>query len=829
MPEFMSKESRDLILATEISGLLHDLGKLHPGFLREKTKNGKLTKIKSHLQTTAHGKILETDKRDYPKQDSDAWLQELKKHEQWAKILKIPEKWINPHTVQAFGLGDALRQHHANSNFLNEDFTLLGDMCTFAADGRDSALDKTVINTKSGEQRLETAYISDCFGNETTPYQTEELRKTWRKAQEIIQEGVLKKTENLVEIRNAFINSIKPEFSKALGATQRPTNDVTLWHHSFATASLFKAAVAECVLRKDFTHLQKDNSGLFDNKKLGRLRFRLLGIRWNWTQLTQGALQPIVFFSLTQQREKAIKKIRELLETTYPIGNILYEDDDGVVLVVPGFYEQEDDKSERLFNEKIVIPLKDQILNALVDLGAGTPIRLAWTLPRLYLTDYPEVMSVTRQGKRELLLQIGQEELKRNWAKQVTSTDGQVQICTQCGLRPSNTKVKELTISQSTLKGDLGDDKKDLSIYGLCKYCANLAHPDQKQSRWKDVFKNNPFGFEPKTFELQEISQQNKSPDNARVVLISVRIDTQEIANGLALLTQVANPSFDFDFEDKDKKLSEDKKLSDSLKKELQNQKKAHEYEYTNFIGKFLEEEILSPMRSQDSIKKISKEIAKFYVKDNYWFGKDGRVDGNSKDEKARKLLEEFLLREEVPDTLSRHDGDKLAIFGMRKHASPGRLFRVWDDLRQLWKNILKEIGGLTDNYTVPLSLDAQGFRVIVAAEDAQDVLICIHNKIQKRLNKVRASFNPHVSALVFKDKFPLYIAFDAMRRMEKRITELPTQEWILIKKVIVDKEKEVCLTWKKSDWELKWAVNIGTGDPEQEDLWYPHVICTSR
>ncbi len=550
---------------------------------------------------------------------------------------------------------------------------------------------------------------------------------------------------------------------------------------------------------------------MLDFAKLGRIRFRLLGIRWDWAGLTQGALQPVVFTALSCQRDKAVKQLRQLCEVNYPIGNIIYEDDDGVVLAVGGFYQGEQ-QAETLFQQSVIKPLKSHIINALAELGVGTSVRIAWTQPRLYLTDYTEVLNFQSQGQREVIVQIGEKALQNLWGQ---SPEGQVQICPQCGLRPG--KARELNVYESVLSLST-DEKKYKPPQGLCDYCTMLADGRQYRTRWKQARQNDQFGFTPETFNLQDMREErNDNQNNVRVVLVSVRIDTQDIFNGAALLTQIARP-----FNDLNPKAF-------SLKQRPKT---------PNELGQFLEE-ILINLQSNQSEEQLKSAItkkmandARTYLGDDYWLDfwkkdKDGRVEGSAT-EKAISIVEEFFLRESVSPGLFRQKGDCLALFGMRKHASPGRLARIWDDLRNFWKNLLFEISIKTDGYAIPFSLDAQGFRFAIAAEDAREALTCIHEMIQFRLGKVRAGFNPHVSALIFSEKFPLYVAFDAMRRMERRIPNLPQQEWQLLNKETLNNGL-LRLTWQTPRGQIAWTMDLNTSDPSQEDLWYPHVICTSR
>ena len=825
---------RDLILATEISGLLHDTGKLREEFATEGMTGGKnrSDEVKKLGISAAHGAILE-EGRAYPPTAQDDWLQGLKHHAGWAHVLRLPEEWISTGAIQASGLGDPLRQHHATSKFPENQLTLLGDLYALGADTRDSALDKGSGGAESGKQHLERGFIADSFGNEhkRRPYGPESLRERWAQARTVIENTLLAEGawQDVARTRRHLLKDLEPVFRQALGETRRPTNDVTLWHHSYSAASLFKAAVAECVLRRDFRHLQ-DAQGLFDIARLGRVRFRLLGIRWDWASLAGGALQPVALTALAENRQQAIAQLRQRLEVDEPVGNRVYEDDNGAVFVVGGFYQGPADaggrEAETLFRQHLLEPLQAGILQDLAPLGAGVAVRLAWTQPRLYLTDYPEVMATgwTRESEdRQRLLQVGEPELRLLWARQ-TGEGQQVQICPQCGLRPG--LARERALNESGLNAD---DPGGPS--GFCDHCQKLVDASAFIRRRREA--DQLFGFEPETFNLQEIRRQRNPAGNARVVLLSVRVNPAVIATGAALLNQLARP------------------ISDLPKLQSIQTKSAED-------GGNLLEKVLKTLRKEgdestlcDSITPELANDARLLVGDDYWLdfqkqkrkvkGNDGRVTGTPA-EKALRLLDDFFLREFIPPDagLCRHDGDRLLLFGMRKHASPGRLARTWDDLRELWRQMLWDIAGDTAHWLMPLSLDAGGFRVIIAAQDARQALGRIQQRVNETLGKVRAGLDVHVSALAFREKFPLYVALDALRRMERRVTDLRPQNWTLRSMLKrkhdgtpalqpEDRVQEVVLDWDTEQGPVQWTVDLRTGDPGQPDLWYPHAVCTSR
>ncbi len=804
----MDERSRDLILAAEISGVLHDLGKIWLEFAREKMGEVDYREAAQALGfNDAHGAILE-DPRLYPPAGEESWLQQIKQHSGWAQVLALPNAWIVLDTCQARGLGDPLRQHHATRDTIAGDRpAFLGDLYSFGADIRDSALDKGSGGTAHGAQRVTHGFIADSFGHEdaSRPYGPEPLRALWPQARQVIENTLLADDawREVPKARRYFLKGIEAVFRQALGETRRPTNDVTLWHHAMSTANLFKAAVAEGVLRQDFRHWQNE-AGDFALDRMGRVRFRLLGIRWDWTALAGGALQPVALTALAENRQRAIANLRQRLELEYPIGNQIYEDDNGAVFVVGGFYQGPEDTdgrdAEALFQQHLLEPLQAGILQDLAPLGAGVAVRLAWTRPRLYLTDYPEVMATgwTQDGEdRQRLLQLGEDELRKLWARQ-TGEGRQVQICPQCGLRPG--LARELALNESGLNAD---DPSGPS--GFCDHCQTLVANSAYSQRRREA--GELFGFEPEGFNLQEIRRQRNPADNARMVLLSVRVNPEIIATGAALLTQLARPLADLNLFEKTP-APPPNEAGDAI------------------------QQTLAALAADAGDKKLNQngDWIRALLGDKNWLTKkDGRAEGTLK-EKARHLLDEFFLREFIPADagLCRHDGDRLLLFGMRKHASPGRLARTWDDLSALWKQILWDIAGDTQHWLMPLSLDAGGFRVIVAAHDARQALNRIHRQVKKTLGKVRAGLDVHVSALAFREKFPLYVALDALRRMERRIATIPPQTWTL--RSALDRNGTLTLNWDTEGQGLvQWTVNLRTSDPEQPDLWYPHAVCASR
>jgi len=61
---------------------------------------------------------------------------------------------------------------------------------------------------------------------------------------------------------------------------------------------------------------------------------------------------------------------------------------------------------------------------------------------------------------------------------------------------------------------------------------------------------------------------------------------------------------------------------------------------------------------------------------------------------------------------------------------------------------------------------------------------------------------------------------------MEQR--PLLCQEWTVIS-LEKTAAKYVNIEWQTPQGNIKWQVDTSTKDPKQEDIWHPHVVCTSR
>ena len=768
---------------------------------------GKYDEKKTNIKD-AHGAILEIN-RHYPNNlelenftELNNLLSCLKNNEEWANILKISYDFCKDDTIQAAGLGAAIRQHHANGDF--KEFSLLGDIYSFCADIRDSALDKGSGNTNTGKQVKDSAEMINSFGLHKSEYSKEILENSWKNVIKTLHELLTNEnaTNNVSNTRYKVLEKIKDGFLNALGETRRPTNDVPLQNHAYSTASFFKAAVAEGFLRQNFKLWQEQKSGLFDSSKLGLIRFRLLGIRWNWQQLIKGLLSPVAMISLSEIRREVIKKLQELFEQKAVIGNLIYKDDNGALFLLPGFYEGSSDdnkiQAEVLFQAKVLTTeFKAKIDSIIAELGTGTAYNLYWTEPTLYLTDYAEALGLKKERSnntgRVFYCQANEIGLRELWNQRNNNAKNLQHICPQCGIRPATTF--EFDYNQSKVKEQ-----------PLCDKCTLLSNDEAREKR--KLFIKKQFSFEPKSLDLSDLVTGNEK--NSRIAIFSLQVDAEQIANGNTLITQLARPFFDL--------------------------KNENNLQSANDLGEYFLEVLKKPFDYKNN------ENVRNLLGDNFWLKynkEDKNRDGRGE---PLEVAKDFFLREsaDLPEQLKlvRHDGDRLALFAMRKHPSPARLQRLWEDLHDLWKKIITELGKEFETEIIPLSLDSSGFRFVVAANNSTTTVQIINNKLQQKLNKLKGSLAVHLSCIVTNSKFPFYLALETLNKMESRIKNIYKdgnpkniryQNWKLLNNPTKDDNDFINLTWETLQGIVNWKIDVSTSDKNQDDIWHSYFILNKR
>lgn len=308
------KNNREIILTGEIGALLHDIGKCYPDFIGKNS--------------------VENMPKDFKHANIDSFLNNgllnLIKDKKFN--LKIDSEETSIYSI--------IREHH---NPKSEVIKLVQ-----SCDKLDSADDKGIVRKK---QPKDDTIISSPFG---FPKEKIDL-KCLQKRFEDLQNGLIGIFQNYVSgkvsidcFRKSLINNLKTIFSYALGETRIPANDVTLWDHSHSTASLFKSILCAITLGENPLKNKSPNNA-------NTLQWRILGFCWDGIGFIEKGKKIADILQRNSIIEEIKNELKNKFEVEIPIGNVIYEDNNGIHFTFPALNS---DNSKELAKECVEIGLE---------------------------------------------------------------------------------------------------------------------------------------------------------------------------------------------------------------------------------------------------------------------------------------------------------------------------------------------------------------------------------------------------------------------------------------------------------------------------------------
>src|SRR5690554_56360 len=279
------KNNQKDILMGEIAALLHDIGKCHPDFIKKQSSNDDSAKNFKHA---------------YIDKFLDQKLIKLFKSNKFKLIGKSSDIY------------SIIKNHHTP----NDDLTNLIKSC----DNLDSADDKGIVRQK---HHIENTVINTPFGYTKEKIDLDCLNKRLKELAEKLFITLQKySNDNKIKtLRKEIFKNTKIVFAHTLGETRVPANDIILWDHSYSTATLFKTELCRLVLQEQY--------------KSDDLKRRIMGFCWNGERFINKGKKVADILARKEIVEDIKNKIRESFEVCYPVGNIIYEDINGVYLTFP--------------------------------------------------------------------------------------------------------------------------------------------------------------------------------------------------------------------------------------------------------------------------------------------------------------------------------------------------------------------------------------------------------------------------------------------------------------------------------------------------------------
>ena len=419
----MIKNSRKTILIGEIGALLHDIGKLHPDFV--KSKSIEKAAPDTHAQID---KFLKSE------------LVEQIKNSKFDITVGNEKSMIY----------NLITQHHEKDEKKIDNIVRLLKRC----DQKDSADDKGIVRKK---QYLADTWIVSPFGYKKEKIDLVCLQKRFEDLEDTLI-GLFKDyisgTINLSCFRKSLMNTLKTSFSHALGETRIPSNDVTLWDHSYSTASLFKSLLAAKVC------------GV--NINLNNPQWRIFGICWDGIEFINRGKKIAEIKAREGIIENIKEKLRNKFEDEIPLGNAIYEDTNGIYFTFPNLNDKSKDLAKECAKEALEIIYKesDNELWSFFTLSKASSTltiiaeELKFASEKRKIPKISPTLFIKKEEGEE------QENIESNFDLEAEfdrlanvikekNKDAKIDICPICRIRPKDEKAERCEICENRRRGRL--------------------------------------------------------------------------------------------------------------------------------------------------------------------------------------------------------------------------------------------------------------------------------------------------------------------------------------------------------------------------------------
>jgi len=588
------------ILIGEIGAMLHDIGKAHPDFIR------------SHCLEEIKG--LPHHARDIDKLLKSELIELLKK-------TKIN---INNEEKTIYDL--ILLHHNAKGNIL----TYLA-----SCDRLQSADDKGSVRRK---QPLDNVVISSPFGFNKEKIDFGRQQKLFDDLQDYLIGWIqfcLNGSSNTECFRKCLINNLKTTFSHSLGETRIPSNDVTLWDHAFSTAAVFKSIL--CAI------------ALGETPDFNKITWSVLGFCWDGV----GFINKGRKIADILERNKIIEDIKRQLEDKFeneiPIGNVIYEDNNGIYFTFPTFPElkEELDKDKR-----------KQVAKECAEYG----------LKIIRENSYNEIFPFFTLSKPSRALTTIADELR------FASTRRNI---------PKMSPVLFIKDKENRIEEKIDDDpdmppsNKDEDICPVCR-----IRPKPEKEERCDVCEKRKEGRLTQWLKDRENTRENTiwteevADKNNRLALLTLNFDLDKWLDGTMIET-IFSQSFEDWFYGKKTK------TENKINIEKSNQQILKDAGITEVIEPTKEKIYWLLDKVIDSYFKKKDPIQAASILDTFF------QDVNIKYDKNDFIInfENIISKIRKPLTV-----ENLATFLFTQNPSPARLYRIWNETEEFFDLAIKEI-----------------------------------------------------------------------------------------------------------------------------------------
>ncbi len=641
---------------------------------------------------------------------------------------------------------------------------------------------------------------------------------------------------NKVTDRRLFLPTVRTAFSKALGETRRPENEIDLWDWSSLVAALYKAAVAGALI--GFKPQPYD------------LTWRLLSVRFDGFSFFAQSSRISDLLVRRSLLDDILANICNLIEVLRPLGTEIYRDENGSVFVVPGC-EKTNCILDLLALKNDTKTLQDHICENFREHieGEFIPVIKVDSMP--WWGQDPDWNKKRKQKKMpdDKLPPIS-EHLKPvntmhnpEWVNEQWNINEQ--ICTVCGLRPMGPAPKS----------------RDRHVCDVCE-----QRRENRSKEWATKKQNT-------TIWNDEVADAN-----ARIALIVGRFDLVHWLSGDLVRTlsvkdpanaadrtaaEIAkNPSFarlrriwetTHRFWQEVCPTSKDGKLQESIignlvgraGPRLEIRGKLSPIERNATLGPYHAYELgsstglkLSAVWDPEEGKSDSPKGRLITIDNLAYVAKllDKKAPAKNDDESERDYS--LRLQQWGADVVKREVRNSLIIEESKGYGTENK---EWGEIA------VESVAILADNAylpAIPILAEPQTFMTLLPANEALKVVGAIKAKYEREMGKVRNRLPLHLGVVYAGRKMPIRAVLDAGRRMLEQDLLGDVDAWKVLDDITEEsgplpeisrylsegssqfnKWYPVCLDHQKINRKLTWYVPAVMGDGTTPDNWYPYLF----
>ncbi len=626
--------------------------------------------------------------------------------------------------------------------------------------------------------------------------------KKWQNNRKEIVEWMLDHWNSPLQLRKE-VNSKLRGLADALGDTQRPINEISLWDYSASTAALFKTAVAQSFLTNRMP-------------TPATMRWRLASIRLDAFDFLFQANQIADIIARKRLLTEAYQLIAQQLEIELPVASQVYSDEHGLVMAVPELPEWDEKQLEDALCTHILETLENP-----------THLTTLSSPPILYgTTDVrPAVIVVPPQRGKKLDLQTAlptplvkstpsAEQIARWWS------NGSSDRCSVCGLRPVGYMEPDLPAFVTQEKA------KERQICGIC-----LARRGRRAEGWAKSWQHkHEQGYVGETIWIDEVADIN-----GRFALIVGQFDLDDWLNG-ALVRSLAigtdekgnwlskPPTFARVFRvwRTTKQFWEDVQqmaltgLQDDRRRlmlHIDGRPDLGQYHaYDLHLGPTSISVIWIPPQGNQSGYLVSVDNLQYIARQ---LGSDETISRDSA--LSAIFVEDFIRKEWIESEREpRLFNPEGAMAGRRSNFLRGCRLASSDHQKNAYAPV------------IPILAEPRTFMALTPANKAMDVVKAIKAKYEREMGKVRNRLPLHLGVVYAGRRTPLASVLDAGRRM-LRYPGRTVQAKVDSVSPVIPWPAEVSLTLTVDGRQIDVTVPTVMGDGNTPDLWYPYWQVTGK